>query len=164
MTTCPVCDRTASVLVAVRHPSMRRLTRQLLDREHGCWAAHELGPTEPLAVALARVAPDLLVVDSWDFPDCCRAELGGFPADRVVVIGPQPLATYRHAALAGSAAAWLPSDDVGEELSLAMRRILGCVHAPCPRPVTASQRRGAADDSSGEKLARQLRRARDGHR
>ncbi len=55
MSTCSVCDRNPDVLVAVPHPSMRRLTRQLLDREHGCWAAHELGPTETLAGALIRI-------------------------------------------------------------------------------------------------------------
>ena len=33
MSACPVCDRRPRVLVAVRHPSMRRLIRQLLDSE-----------------------------------------------------------------------------------------------------------------------------------
>jgi DNA-binding NarL/FixJ family response regulator len=120
------------VLVAVRHPSMRRLTRQLLDREHRCWTARELGPTEPLDAGLSRVAPDLLVVDSGDFPACCAGQLGAFPPGRVIVIGPEPLAAYRHAALAGSAGAWLPREAIGDELSVAMRRILGCSHAPCP--------------------------------
>jgi hypothetical protein len=34
---------------------MRRLIRQLLDREHGCWTARELGVTEPLDAAIERV-------------------------------------------------------------------------------------------------------------
>jgi DNA-binding transcriptional LysR family regulator len=112
---------------------MRRLTRQLLDREHGCWTARELGATEPLGAAIERVAPDLLVVDAGDFPDCCRARLGAFPPGRVVVVGAEPLAAYRHAALAGNAGAWLPREAIADGLSVAMRRILGCVHAPCPR-------------------------------
>ena len=130
---CPVCDRSPRVLVAVRHPSMRRLTRELLDREHGCWTARELGPTEPLDMALKRVTPDLLVVDSSDFPACCRAQLGTFPPQRVVVVGPEPLAAYRRAALAGSAGAWLSREAIPDELSVAMRMILGCAHAPCPQ-------------------------------
>lgn len=133
MNACPVCDSSPRVLVAIRHPSMRRLTRELLDREHGCWTAREPHPTEPLDVAVDRVAPDLLVVDGDDFPQCCQAGLAAFPAPRVVVVGSEPLAPYRRAALTANAGAWIPRESIADELSVAMRRILRCVHEPCPR-------------------------------
>src|SRR3546814_5762154 len=34
---CPVCDAVPVVLVALRHPVMRRWTEELLVAEHGCW-------------------------------------------------------------------------------------------------------------------------------
>lgn len=135
MSSCPVCGRGPVVLLAMRHPTMRRFTRQLLEREHGCWTARELGVVEPLRDGLARAAPDLLVIDAGDFPACCLAQLDAFPPDGVVVVGPEPLAASRDAALVGRAGAWLSREAIADELSVAMRRILGCAHAPCPRPL-----------------------------
>lgn len=129
---CPVCDGNPRVLVAIRHPAMRRFTRELLERDHGCWVATAAGLEEPLEVALARTHPDLLVVDAADFPGCCRAALERFPSDRVVVVGPEPDLSYRHAALAAGAGGWLPRERVDQELGLAMRAALGCHHDPCP--------------------------------
>lgn len=129
---CPVCDGNPRVLVAIRHPAMRRFTRELLERDHGCWVATAAGLEEPLEVALARTRPDLLIVDAADFPGCCRAALERFPSDRVVVVGPEPDLSYRHAALAAGAGGWLPRERVDQELGLAMRAALGCHHDPCP--------------------------------
>ena len=39
---CPVCDRTPRVLVAVRHPVLRRSAAQLLAREGSCWASSDV--------------------------------------------------------------------------------------------------------------------------
>lgn len=129
--TCPVCDGTPRVLVAIRHPAMRNFTRELLQRECGCWVATEVD-TGQLAEAIERHHPDLVVADTGDFPACCRKALEGFPPARVVVIGPEPDLSYRHKALAQGAGSWIPRDRVGDELGSEMRRVLGCVHDPCP--------------------------------
>lgn len=136
-TPCPVCDGTPRVLVAIRHQAMRSYTRELLQREYGCWVATE-ADTGQLAEAIVRHQPDLIVADTGDFPACCRRALEEFPRERVLVIGPEPDSAYRHAALAQGAGAWISRDRVGEELGPEMRRMLGCIHDPCPpgeRPV-----------------------------
>ncbi len=69
---CPVCDASPTVLVAIRHPVMRRWTGELLAAEHGCWTAVEPRSGELLVDAIARTQPDVVVVDSVDFPACCR--------------------------------------------------------------------------------------------
>jgi DNA-binding NarL/FixJ family response regulator len=129
--TCAVCDASPTVLVGIRHRAMRRLTIDLLAAEHGCWAVEQPGPGELLAGAIARSEPDLVVVDSVDFPACCQAALRNLPPERVVVIGPEPDAGYRRRALALGAASWICRDHIGEQLSTEMRAALGCRHAPC---------------------------------
>lgn len=129
---CPVCDGEPRVLLVMRHPTMLRFTRELLEREFGCWVATEVGAGEALARTLDRLTPDLMIIDAADFPACCLAALARIPRDRVIVIGPEPDPSYRAAALANGAGAWLPRDGVGEELSREMRRVLGCIHDPCP--------------------------------
>ena len=125
---CPVCDGTPRVLVAVRHPVMRQYATELLARECGCWVSSGVGDGEMLPDAIGRFHPDLLVVDSGDFPACCRAAIDAFPRERVVVVGPEPDPAYGAAAIANGAAACVTRDDVGEELVPAMRAILGCRH------------------------------------
>lgn len=120
----------------MRHPVMRRWTDDLLGSDHGCWQVAQPARAELLAEAIARVQPDLVVVDEVDFPACCRAALDALPAERVIVIGPEPDAAYRSLALAGGAGGWVCRDHVGDELSAAMRTALGCRHEPCP-PHTA---------------------------
>ena len=105
---------------------------ELLDREHGCWAAEPVRPGVALRAAVASGRPDLVVVDAADFLRCHCADLAGFPRSQVVVIGPEPDAAYRRSALRDGAGAWLPRDAIGEELSSKMRRALGCRHGPCP--------------------------------
>ena len=133
---CPVCDGTPRVLVAIRHPAMRRYTRELLQREYHCWVATEAAEGETLSDALSgalqRAVPDLLVVDTGEFPTCCRSIVERFGYGRVIVIGPEPDPSYRNAALATGAAAWIPRERVADELGPAMRRALGCRHDPCP--------------------------------
>ena len=134
---CPVCDGTPRVLVAIRHPAMRTYTRELLQREYGCWVATEVNTGE-LSEAIARHQPDLIVADTGDFPACCRRALEAFPRERVIVIGPEPDLSYRHAALAQGAGGWISRDRVGEELGSEMRRMLGCIHGPCPAGASAA--------------------------
>lgn len=129
---CPVCAGTPRVLVAVEHATLRRFISQLLAREHGCWAVESLDDRRSLAHELGADPPDLLVVEAGDFPRCRDESLGSFPAQRVVVIGPEPDPAYRHAAVRGGAGGWLPRDCIGEDLSAQMRHALGCTHEPCP--------------------------------
>jgi len=134
---CPACDASPRVLVAIGHPGMREFTRELLEREFDCWVAAEVDRASACA-AIGRRHPDLVVLDAADFPSCGRAALGSFPLNRVIVIGPEPDASYRKAALAGGAGAWISRDRVGEDLGAELRRVLGCIHDPCPSSATAS--------------------------
>lgn len=126
-----MCDRSPSVLVAIRHPVMRRFTGELLAAEHGCWTVTEPGRGEMLADAIQRTRPALVIVDSIDFPTCCQAALRTLPPEHVIVIGPEPDQAYRARALALGAGGWVCRDHVGDELSAAMRAALGCRHHPC---------------------------------
>lgn len=145
---CPVCDGEPCILVVMRHPGMLRFTRELLRREFGCWAATEAHQDERLATTLERVTPDLMVVDAGSFPNCCLAALDRIDRSRVIVIGPEPDESYRSAALAAGAGAWLPRDRVADELASEMRRLLGCTHAPCPpRHGTERFRRAQRSDA-----------------
>lgn len=130
--TCPVCDGTPRVLVAVRHPTMRRFTLELLARDHGRWVALEPNDGDMLANAIVSTAPDVLVVDDGDFPACCRAAIAAFPPSRVVVVGTEPDGAYEAAAFRAGAGAWLPRERVGEDLRRLLREALACRHTPCP--------------------------------
>lgn len=129
---CPVCGSCPLVLIAIAHPAMRRMIVELLDREHGCWHACVLGG--PLQPVLGVPSPDLIIVDGVDFPRSCRELLPGYPANRIVVIGPEPDAAYRAAALCSGAGGWVARDDIADQLSATMRVALGCRHGPCPKP------------------------------
>jgi DNA-binding NarL/FixJ family response regulator len=141
---CPVCDAVPVVLVALRHPVMRRWTEELLVAEHGCWDVATMADDELLVDALSRVRPDLVVVDSRDFPSCCRAALDRMPPERVMVVGPEPDSAYRTSALSNGAAGWVCRDHVADELSGGMRAALGCRHSPCP-PQRSQRRRTGPD-------------------
>lgn len=143
---CPVCDATPVVLVALHHPVMRRWTEELLESEHGCWDVMQMVDGELLGEAIARIRPDLVVVDESDFPACCQAALDRMRPERVMVIGPEPDTAYQRFAFANGAGGWVSRDHVGEELSSAMRAALGCRHDPCPptRPSAAAPLAGTS--------------------
>jgi len=145
---CPVCDGEPRVLVAIRHPAMRRFTRELLARDHGCWLATAIGPAEPLRHALARWHPDLLVLDAADFPSRCRPVPDRFPTDRVIVVGPEQDRSYRAAALTAGAGGWVARDRIAEDLGAAMRCALGCHHDPCPPEARCGRGAGRSDATS----------------
>ncbi len=132
---CPACDRVPTVLVAIRHTVMRRWTGELLAAEHGCWAVVQPRTGEMLVDAINRSHPDLVIVDSVDFPACCQAALRALPSERVIVIGPEPDRAYRSRALALGAGGWVCRDHVGEELSGAMHAALACDDHPCAQGV-----------------------------
>src|SRR3546814_15547350 len=131
---CPVCDGTPRVLVAIRHPVMRRFAAELLARECGCWASDDVAAGEMLPSAIDRFRPDLLVVDAGDFPACCQAAIDAFPRDRVVVIGPEPDPSYGASALAQGAAACVPRDPVRDAPVPATRAALARRPDTCPPP------------------------------
>lgn len=118
------------VLVAVRHPVMRRYAAELLGRVGGWWVSAEIADGEMLPPAIERFHPDVLVVDAGDFPACCQAALAAFPRDRVVVIGPEPDPSYGAAAIADGAAACIIRDNIADELVPALRAILRGRHDP----------------------------------
>jgi DNA-binding NarL/FixJ family response regulator len=126
---------------------MRRWTIELLHTEHHCWTVVQPGRDETLADAIERSQPELVVVDSVDFPACCRAALDALPRERVIVIGPEPDHAFRNQALARGAGGWVCRDHIGDELSITMRAALGCRHEPCP-PSPARQL-GAGTDVDG---------------
>ena len=128
---CPVCSGRPRVLVALEHPLMRQFTLELLERDHGCWRPMALEGVEPLQ-ALTAIQPDLVVLDAATFQACqCRTGCG-YPCHRMVVIGPEPGSAYRSAALGEGAGGWVARDDIGDQLSRAMRDALGCCHDGCP--------------------------------
>ncbi len=127
----PPYDRVPDVLVAIRHPTMRRWTGELLAADQGSWAVVQPRPGEMLVDAINRSHPDLVIVDSVDFPACCQAALRALPSERVIVIGPEPDRAYRSRALALGAGGWVCRDHVGEELIGAMHTALACGDHPC---------------------------------
>ena len=144
---CPGCDASPLVLVAIQHAGMRRFTLELLRREHRCRVA-EPEPHELLAVSLARLEPDLLVVDDRDFPECCVAALLAFPPERAIVIGPEPDRGYEALALRNGAGSWIPRERVGEDLAPAIKKLLGCRH------VAGHERCGQPNGSSTRSIER----------
>lgn len=125
---CPVCGGTPTVLVAVRHDAMRRFTLELVARDHRHWVPVAPAEGEMVADAIARVSPDVLVVDDGDFPACCRVAIAAFPPSRVVVIGTEPDGGYQGAAIRAGAGAWVPRERVGDDLGGVLRAVLGCPH------------------------------------
>ncbi len=145
---CPLQLTLPVVLDAIRHPVMRRWSDELLAAEPGCWTVAEPEAGEMLVDAIARTEPDVVVVDTVDFPACCLAALDALPPGHVVVIGPEPDPAYRSAALAQGAAAWVSRDHVGDELAAAVRTALGCPYEVCPQEMAQPTRPRARATSS----------------
>lgn len=141
------------VLDAIRHPVMRRWSDELLAAEPGCWTVAEPEAGEMLVDAIARTEPDVVVVDTVDFPACCLAALDALPPGHVVVIGPEPDPAYRRAALAQGAAAWVSRDQVGDELAAAVRTALGCPYEVCPEETALPTRSRGRSTSSATSTA-----------
>ncbi len=142
---CPARHRAPVVLVAMRHPVLRRWTTELLDTACGCWATVVSLDGELLADAIARVSPDVVALDSLDFPACCHAALTDLGREHVVVIGPEPDPAYRQSALDQGAGGWVSQDRIGDDLPRAVWTALGCDRHDCPlRPLMTN---GAAPSS-----------------
>lgn len=152
---CPLQSILPVILDAIRHPVMRRWSDELLSAAPGCWTVAQPQPGEMLVDAIARTQPDVVVVDTVDFPACCLAALDALPPGHVVVVGPEPDPAYRRSALAQGAAAWVSRDHLGEELAAAVRAALGCPLTECPedmavpRPPRARGRAGTAAAATG---------------
>jgi len=128
------------VLLAMTHPTMRALTTELLQREGRCQVRAVSGRDQAVADALDLERPDLVVLDTPRFPGCCRGALRRFPSDRVIVVGPEAGESYRAAALAAGAGAWVARERIGDDLVAEVRRLLAGSKLPPP---------GAGDDGSG---------------
>ena len=119
--------RVPVVLVAVRHPAMRRLTCDVLGGECDAtvceFQAGEFSG-ETLAAALQRSRPDVLIIDGGDFPSCYHPAPAAFPPGQAVVVGLEPEADYRSFALAQGAGAWISRDRLSEDLPGQVRRLL----------------------------------------
>lgn len=133
---CPARHRMPLVLVAVRHPVLRRWTTELLDAACGCWATIVSVDDELLADAIARISPDVVAVDSGDFLACCQTALTDLGPGQVVVVGPEPDPVYRQSALDQGASGWVSQDRIGDDLTREVWAALGCDHYACPlRPL-----------------------------
>ena len=121
----PVAGPGPRVFVAVRHPGMASLIRDLLTAQHRAWVVTIVTGDRSLAEVVAADPPDAVIVDAADFPDCCCSGLRDFPPGRVVVVSPEPDTAYRTAALASGAGAWVAREAVGDELVPALRAMLG---------------------------------------
>ncbi len=142
--------RTPVVLVAVRHPTLRRWTTELLESACGCWRTVLSFDDELLASALVRSGPDVVALDSRDFPACCEQALARLEPRQVVVIGPAPDPAYRRSALDHGAGAWVSQDQIGDELPRAVWRALGCDCLACPlRPLMTTDE-GSMSAPAGE--------------
>lgn len=114
--------RTRTVLVAIRHRVVQDLVCETLQQDGSCsTVTPEDG--EMLAEALERYAPDLLVVDTGDFPSCCREALRSFPRHRVVVVGPEPEQDYFRSAIGLGAGAWISRDELADDLQSVVRAL-----------------------------------------
>ena len=121
---------------------MRQFTLELLEREHGCWRPIAFDGGDPLEAA-SSIHADIVVLDAATFR-LCRCGAGcGYPCHRTVVVGPEPGTAYRSAAMDEGAGGWVARDDIGEQLSAAMREALGCSHRRCP-PASAARESVAA--------------------
>lgn len=133
---CPVRHQTPIVLVAIRHRLLRRWTTELLDGACGCWAAVGSVDDELLAHAIARINPDVVAVDSYEFPACCQTALTDLRSGQVIVIGPEPDHAYRQSALDRGAGAWVSQDRIADDLAREVWTVLGCDRRGCPlRPL-----------------------------
>ena len=118
------------VLIAIAHPVMRRLIRQLLNRENDGWAVILLDTD--LAAALLASRPDLLVLDSADLFRFGSDGLNGFPKSHIVVVGPEADVDYRNVTAGRGAGAWVARDELADDLAPAMRRVLAKQSASTP--------------------------------
>lgn len=128
----PVAGPSPVILVAISHPTMKALTAELLERDGACRVTGVTGDDEELGVAIDRHHPQLVVIDTARFPGSCREALRHFPAGQMIVIGPEPGHEYRAAALAAGAGAWIARERIGDELVLAVRRLLAGRDPPPP--------------------------------
>jgi len=122
------------------HPTMRALTSELLRHEGGCRVRGVTAHDKALAVELDQEFPDLVVVDTAQFPGCCPEALRRFPPGRMIVIGPEPGDPYRVAALAAGAGGWVARERIGDDLIAEVWRVLGVARSSCPlRPDPAAE-------------------------
>ncbi len=127
----PGRDARPRVLVAIDHPTMRALTGELLARDGACRVTKVKSDDQALAAAIDSDHPDLVILDTREFPNCCPTALGRCLAAQVIVIGPEAEDLYRAAALAAGAGAWVARERIGDDLIAEVWRLL--CGRPCAR-------------------------------
>lgn len=89
---CLVCNgQSARVIVAMRHPVDARFTRELLERDCGCWVTAEPHTGVILAQAMDGLAPDLPVANTADLAARFSSAIERIPLERIIVIAPSSI-------------------------------------------------------------------------
>jgi DNA-binding NarL/FixJ family response regulator len=101
---------------------MRRLIVELLERQCGCQVVLD-GQSQAAQNWEPPGAADAIVVDESSFTDGGRPSWSVPDGTPVIVIGREPDASYREAALESGAQGWLSRDRVGEELGAELARV-----------------------------------------
>lgn len=112
-------------MLAFDHPTMRALTGELLEGNGACRVTAVEVDDQALAAAIDTDDPDLVILDTGEFPGCCPIALEQSPATRTIVIGPDAEESYRGAALAAGAVAWVARERIADELLGEVWRLLG---------------------------------------
>ena len=126
---CLACTGTPTVAVGVEHEALRQLIVALLSRDAVTWDVCPCSLRDIAHTATANEA-DVAIVATAGFPASCGDLLDVFPANKLVVIGPEPENAYERAARAAGAGAWIARDRIAEDLRSALRTVLGCTRGP----------------------------------
>lgn len=114
--------RLQQVLIAVRHPAMRRLIVDLVEV-----LGREVVVATASGQSITRYAPlghgDVIIIDDSLFVEVSRAGQTVPPEVAVIVIGPASDSAYHQAALASGANGWLSPDRLGEDLGAELARV-----------------------------------------
>ena len=116
------------IVVAVAHPTMRRYLCDLIEQSCRCWLATTSSDPDELQAALARLHPDVLVVDHALRPINGERHRPGVPM-QTLVIGPERDPSYRATAMDRGAGAWVSRDDLDTDLVPQLARLLE--HSGC---------------------------------
>lgn len=126
---CLACTGSPTAVIAVDHDALRQLIVALLCRDDVSWGVCPCVMTDVAQTAAGNGA-DVAVVATAHFPSACGDLLAVLPAEKVVVIGPEPEGAYERAARDAGAGAWVSRDRIGEDLRSALHTVLGCSRGP----------------------------------
>lgn len=150
----------ARVLIADQHAAFRHdLAFYVTLLDGGYEVVGETGSAAGLLARIAALRPDVLLIDV-ELPDAgglalTRRISREWPRVRVLVIGNNPAADYRQAALDAGAAGYIDKLELGQELPAALAELTRPLPAPAPAhgeeaaaPLTLLRARHAADGAA----------------